>query len=113
MSENENKYIKQMKEHPRIQSYVADKYFVSTAWRECSAIQGGWYYETIVWEWDKTTKETGEMLFMGTGIGCHFDCCERLIQGKPLREEVGETYQSHAGMLSGTTLRLNKKEDEG
>lgn len=77
----------QMAAHPRIQSYVADKYFVSTAWRESSSIMGGWYYETIVWEWDKKTKETGKMIFMGTGIRGHFDCCKRLLEGKPLEEE--------------------------
>lgn len=87
MTQDENEVVEQMAKHPRIHSYVADKYFVSTAWRESSALEGGWYYETIVWEWDKATKKTGEILFMGTGIGSHFECCKRLLEGKPLEDE--------------------------
>jgi hypothetical protein len=74
-------------ENPRIQSYVADKYFVSTAYRESSAPEGGWYYETIVWEWDNVTKKVGTMLFMGSRFKCHFECCEKLLRGMPLEEE--------------------------
>ena len=47
-----------------IQSYVLEKFFVSTAYRQCSAMieSPPWYYETIVFEWDKETKNTGRML---------------------------------------------------
>lgn len=47
-----------------IQSYVQDRYFVSTAYRRSSASLNpdGWYYETLVWEWNPETKERGELL---------------------------------------------------
>ena len=53
------------KEHTLIQSYYREKYFISTAYRRASiTIAEVWYYETIIWEWDKETKERGEMLSM-------------------------------------------------
>jgi len=46
-----------------IQSYVLDKYFVSTAYRQCSAMEASnvWYYETTVLNWDKETRKTGNI----------------------------------------------------
>ena len=80
-------YEEQTRLHPRIQSYVADKYFVSTVWRESSAPEGGWYYETIVWEWLKNIKKIGDMLAMASGLHSHYKICQKLIDGKPLKEE--------------------------
>lgn len=54
-----------MKErHKLIQSYVKDKFFISTAYRRCSAVSAFelWYYETIVWEWNSKTRDVGKML---------------------------------------------------
>lgn len=53
-----------MKEHKLIQSYVVEKYFVSTVYRKSSALTESeiWYYETIVMEWDKEKQKTGKML---------------------------------------------------
>ncbi|NLV93817.1 MAG: hypothetical protein GX031_04595 [Candidatus Riflebacteria bacterium] len=47
-----------------IQSYVLEKFFVSTAYRQCSAAieSPPWYYETIVFSWDKETKKTNGIL---------------------------------------------------
>ena len=47
-----------------IQSYVLEKFFVSTAYRQCSAVieSPPWYYETIVFTWDKETKKTNGIL---------------------------------------------------
>lgn len=47
-----------------IQSYVLEKFFVSTAYRQCSAVieSPPWYYETIVFSWDKETKKTNGIL---------------------------------------------------
>ena len=55
-----------MKEYQLIASYLLGKYYVSTAFRECSADTPVpiWYFETIVWEWDKDTKKTGHILNM-------------------------------------------------
>ena len=43
-----------------IQSYILEKYFVSTAYRQCSAVVESppWYYETIVFAWNKEIKKT-------------------------------------------------------
>jgi hypothetical protein len=53
-----------MTERKLIQSYVIEKYFVSTAFRKSSArvIDPGYYFETIVWEWNKETKHRGKMI---------------------------------------------------
>lgn len=50
------------KEHKLIQSYVADKYFISTVYR-CASIPEYemWFYETIIWEWNKETKQRGHI----------------------------------------------------
>ena len=42
-----------------IQSYVKDQWFVSTIYRQSSAALNpdGWYYETMVWNWNAETKE--------------------------------------------------------
>ena len=47
-----------------IQSYVKDKFFVSTIYRESSACVPSppWYFETMVWAWDKETRQRGELL---------------------------------------------------
>lgn len=52
------------KVHKLIQSYVINKFFISTAYRRCSAVSAFdiWYYETIVWEWDSKTKKVGKIL---------------------------------------------------
>jgi hypothetical protein len=73
-----------MKEHKLIQSYLLEKYFVSTAYRRSSAVEltEHWYYETMVWEWDAETKERGNVLLQeSSGIGKesairnHFSIC--------------------------------------
>jgi ATP phosphoribosyltransferase regulatory subunit HisZ len=42
-----------------IQSYVKDKWFVSTMYRQTSAAFASelWYYETMVWNWNAETRE--------------------------------------------------------
>ena len=46
-----------------MQSYVLEKFFVSTVYRlQCSAMIERWYYETIVFEWDKETRKTGPII---------------------------------------------------
>jgi hypothetical protein len=75
-----------------IQTYVffssetqEDKaFFVSTIDRESSSMYGGRYAETIVWEWDNTTKVRGDIVHMGEGsqgsIRTHFNICEKLYK---------------------------------
>ena len=48
-----------------IQSFVKDEYMVSTIYRESSAMiepPANWFYETIVWKWDKKEKTRGDLL---------------------------------------------------
>lgn len=47
-----------------IQSYVVEKYFVSTVIRKCNALTEAqlWYYETIIFEWNNETKKRGKIL---------------------------------------------------
>ena len=71
-----------------IQSYVEEEYFVSTVYRESStsAETPIWYYETIVWKWNKETKTRGKMVDMEDSgfsplmaIINHCEICKELI----------------------------------
>jgi len=72
-----------------IQSYLKEQYFVSTIYRQSSAVYLPiWYYETIVWRWDKkTTRHRGELLTIhdsGTeetyAIDNHALICVKLLE---------------------------------
>ena len=77
-------------EHTLIQSYVCEEYFVSTIYRRSSAELGPkWYYETIVWKWNKDTRTRGKMLEMHdsglspmTAIDHHYDICRAALASK-------------------------------
>ncbi len=43
-------------------TYLKNKYFISTIYRESAMIHDCWYFETMVWEWDDKTKQRGEIL---------------------------------------------------
>lgn len=85
-----------------IQTYVfyssetqGDKaFFVSTIDRESSSMYGGLYAESIVWEWDKATKERGDIVHMGEGmegsIRTHFSTCEKLYKDGTMQTEEDE-----------------------
>ena len=71
-----------------IQSYVLNKYFVSTIHRESSVWEydNDWYYETIVWEWDDETRKRGKMIsqdYSGAveidALEEHFTICKKLM----------------------------------
>jgi hypothetical protein len=69
-----------------IQSYVRDRYFVSTVLRESSSIEApSKYFETFAWEWNSDTKELGEQVasedassWVDTAFKRHLEVCERL-----------------------------------
>lgn len=66
-----------------IESYVRERWRVSTAWRRSSACMNSppWYYETIVWEWDPATNTDGELLSCeGSSIDDHFKKCAELFK---------------------------------
>lgn len=85
-----------------IQTYVfysnetqEDKaFYVSTIDRESSSMYGGRYAETIVWEWDNTTKKRGDLIHMGEGsqgsIRTHFNICEKLYKDGTMQTEEDE-----------------------
>jgi len=75
--------------HKFIQSYIQEKYFVSTAHRRSSVqIESPpWYYETIVWELDKKTGSNKKMILMADSGGYsekalkeHFRICGELLK---------------------------------
>lgn len=67
-----------------IQSYVLEKWFVSTIKRDCSSpyAQGLRYYETLVWEWDAKTKERGKIVHQDEGFLAHTEICLALMRGE-------------------------------
>ena len=77
-----------------IQSYVHHKgkcFFVSTIDRDSSAAAyQGLYAETIVWEWNKETRERGEMIGQDEGgqgsIYEHARICRDLFKNGTLDE---------------------------
>lgn len=79
------------KEHKLIQSYVNDRFFVSTAYRRASTMEEVWYYETMAWPWNPKTRGTegGFIVHADSGRGParamehHFKICEALrVNGK-------------------------------
>ena len=85
-----------------IQTYVfysneqaEDKaFYVSTIDRTSSSMYGGRYAETIVWEWNSTTKQRGDIVHMGEGmegsIRTHFNICEKLYKDGTMQTEEDE-----------------------
>jgi len=72
-----------------IQSYIKDKYFVSTIYRESSTMPSMWYYETMAWEWNCTTKNRGDLIWQEdsggsetTALKNHFIVCKKIIDNK-------------------------------
>ena len=87
--------MKPNKEHKLIQSYVADSFFVSTAFRRASTMEEMWYYECYVWEWDPETKKRGKLIEehdFGTLPECahkeHERVCFRLIKEVTTRKDI-------------------------
>jgi len=84
---------------PFMQSYVVQKWFVSTIHRKSSAMiepPVPWFYETIIWEWDAETGKTGKLVSMresGRGsIGAakrHAAICCNLVKAAIAKAEEG------------------------
>jgi hypothetical protein len=78
-----------------IQTYVTHKgkeYFISTINRESSSMYGGIYAETLVWEWDRETRERGDLVGQDEGsrdsIRAHLQMVERIFKtGKCVENE--------------------------
>ena len=73
-----------------IQSYVKEKYFVSTIYHQSSVSTESpipWFYETIIWEWNKVTRKRGKQIDIQNSEGLekkalknHFEICQKLSQ---------------------------------
>jgi len=89
--------MSEKKQYILIQSFILEKYYISTIYRKCSAIiEDIWYYETIIWEWDAEKKKRGEMLEMhDSGLSSnialknHFQICEKLLKKENKNNEKG------------------------
>lgn len=78
-------------DEPIIQSYVLEQWYVSTIRRRSSASLGPrMFHETLVWEWDKKTRERGNIVgqsgasdYLAAALGNHARVClEMAISGK-------------------------------
>jgi hypothetical protein len=53
------------KQYQLMCTYLKGRYFISTIYRESSAmVPDVWYFETMAWEWDDKTKTRGEIVEM-------------------------------------------------
>jgi len=66
-----------------IQSYVKEKFFISTIYRRTVGPVFG-YYETIIWEWDNKLRKRGKLLKIEdsglskvSGLENHFALCNK------------------------------------
>jgi hypothetical protein len=72
-----------------IQSYVLNRYFVSTIFRDSSAaIDPRPYFETMVWPWDADTRQRADQFtaqvdsghFAAEALKSHFGVCFELAK---------------------------------
>lgn len=48
------------KQYQLMCTYLKGKYFISTIYRQSSAmVEDCWYFETMAWNWDEKTKQRG------------------------------------------------------
>jgi hypothetical protein len=81
--------MEQKRSYQLLCTYLKGKYFISTIYRQSSAVTDTplWYFETMAWEWDNVTKERGQLLEMedsGTyeemALDNHFAMVNKLMQ---------------------------------
>lgn len=87
-----------------IQSYVEDKWFVSTIYRQSSAALAPdlWYYETMVWPWDdgkreNFTEQHDSGLSKEAALENHAKICRRLAMPAETPVTRVEAHQSVYG----------------
>ena len=87
-------YSPEQSHNPNIVKPEDKAFYVSTIDRTSSSMYGGRYAETIVWEWDSTTKQRGDIIHMGEGgegsIRTHFSICEKLYKDGTMQIEEEE-----------------------
>lgn len=75
------------KSYQLIVSYVKQKYFISTIYREASTIEPMWYFETIVCSWNQETRAREEILeiedsgmFELDALSSHFSIVKKYME---------------------------------
>jgi len=78
------------KQHQLMCTYLKGKYFISTIYRQSSAmVQDCWYFETMAWSWDDKTKQRGSIVEMDdSGISEEMAMDNHLLMVKKLNELI-------------------------
>lgn len=80
------------KQYQLMCTYLKGKYFISTIYRQSSAmIEDCWYFETMAWDWDEKTKQRGSIVEMDdSGISEEMAMDNHLLMVKKLNHLIIE-----------------------
>jgi hypothetical protein len=80
------------KQYQLMCTYLKGKYFISTIYRQSSAmIEDCWYFETMAWDWDEKTKQRGHIVEMDdSGISEEMAMDNHLLMVKKLNHLIIE-----------------------
>jgi len=80
------------KQYQLMCTYLKGKYFISTIYRQSSAmIEDCWYFETMAWDWDDKTKQRGPIVEMDdSGISEEMAMDNHLLMVKKLNHLIIE-----------------------
>lgn len=78
------------KQYQLMCTYLKGKYFISTIYRQSSAmVEDCWYFETMAWEWDDKTKTRGSIVEIDdSGISEEMAMDNHLLMVKKLNEMI-------------------------
>lgn len=80
------------KQYQLMCTYLKGKYFISTIYRQSSAmVEDCWYFETMAWNWDEKTKQRGSIVEMDdSGIDEDMAIDNHLLMVKKLNNLIIE-----------------------
>ena len=80
------------KQYQLMCTYLKGKYFISTIYRQSSAmIEDCWYFETMAWDWDEKTKQRGSIVEMhDSGVSEEMAMDNHLLMVKKLNHLIIE-----------------------
>ena len=80
------------KQYQLMCTYLKGKYFISTIYRQSSAmIEDCWYFETMAWNWDDKAKQRGSIVEMDdSGISEEMAMDNHLLMTKKLNHLIIE-----------------------
>lgn len=80
------------KQYQLMCTYLKGKYFISTIYRQSSAmVEDCWYFETMAWNWDEKTKQRGSIVEMDdSGIDEYMAIDNHLLMVKKLNNLIIE-----------------------